>query len=45
MKVEQVSRRQVLETKGTVVMGMVDPETGTRRSIETAMVLGFAEAY
>jgi gamma-glutamyltranspeptidase/glutathione hydrolase len=45
MKVEQVSRRQVLETKGTVVIGMIDPETGARRSIETPMVLGFAEAY
>ncbi len=45
MKVEQVSRRQVLETKGTVVVGMVDPETGTRRSIETTTVLSFAEAY
>jgi len=45
MKVEQVSRRQVLESKGTVVVGMVDPETGTRRSMETTTVLSFAEAY
>jgi len=45
MKVEQVSRRQVLEAKGTVVVGMVDQETGTRRSIESTTVLSFAEAY
>jgi gamma-glutamyltranspeptidase/glutathione hydrolase len=42
--VREKSRSQVAALKGTVVIGLIDPD-GHRRSVETPGVFGFAAAY
>jgi gamma-glutamyltranspeptidase/glutathione hydrolase len=43
--VQQKTPTQVNTVKGTVVVGMIDLETGTRRTVETPKVFDFAAAY
>jgi hypothetical protein len=45
MTVRQKTATQVNTLKGTVVVGLIDPESGTRRSVETPGVFGFTAAY
>jgi gamma-glutamyltranspeptidase/glutathione hydrolase len=43
--VRQKTPAQVNTVKGTVVVGLLDLESGTRRSVETPRVVDFAAAY
>jgi hypothetical protein len=43
--VQQKTPTQVSTVKGTVVVGLLDPESGARRSVETPKVFDFAAAY
>ena len=43
--VRQKTPAQVNTVKGTVVVGLLDRESGTRRSVETPRVVDFAAAY
>lgn len=43
--IEQKSTLEVYGIKGTAVLGVIDPDSGTLRSVETPHVFGFADAY
>jgi gamma-glutamyltranspeptidase / glutathione hydrolase len=42
---QERSRIEVLTIRGTAVVGSVDPESGTWRTVETPKLFGFADAY
>lgn len=44
-RVETKSKYEVFAMKGTAVMGVIDPENGTLRSVEKPEIFGFATAF
>jgi len=44
-RVETKSKYEVFAVKGTAVMGVIDPENGTLRSVEKPEIFGFATAF
>jgi gamma-glutamyltranspeptidase / glutathione hydrolase len=45
IRTEKKSRIEVLTIKGTAVVGAINPETGSWRTVETPALFGLADAY